>query len=242
MEFASAFLRREVEVLVLRADTAGRLRTGGGLFVVRPPSVREAVVLIEVLEAAGSVGDEGDDAWYAACQALRSWLPPSLSSLLGGSGTDRASAVEAVAALLKVGVPPATGAGAPGAPHYEAAEGALRLKARSQGWSAVVSEFASVFGYDPLGLPFAHFVLQHALLDEARAKQELALYRALTLASPSGDAEDHARRYDRLLVRAGLDEEALTAYRMEDALRRQREALPGVIAKIRRLRQDGALA
>lgn len=238
MEFASAFLQREVEVLVLRADRSGRLHTGGGHFVVRPPTVREAVVLIEVLEAASGEGEDAHDAWFAARQVLRSWLPPSLASLLAAEATDRASAVDAVAALLQVGVP----AAGVGAGRFDEAERALRLRARSESWSAVIADFASVYGYDPLGLPFPHFVLQHALLDEARAKHELALYRALTLASPYGEAEEHARRYDRLLVRAGLDAASLEAYRMEDALRRQREALPRISAKIQQLRDGGALA
>ena len=186
---ASSFISRDV-----RVATAGGVDLG--TYRVRPPSAREAITLIEVCE-----GEVSEDAFLAASDVLRTWLPARLWSLLLSRAFTRRAALEVALSLLSVGLPDGN------------AERETKKRAYRRSWDSVCAEYLHVYPSASLDDPWPLFVERCMRIDEIRAKASLDHFMGAAVASTG-------KGLDSLQQRAGFeevyDEEAAMAEQMRN--------------------------
>lgn len=184
----------EVEPVAVGPDGAYSL----GTFHIRHPTAREAICIIENAEA-------GEDGWYAVKNALRSWLPFRLYSILVSERMSRRGALKIASALLSVGIPEA-----------EKAAHEKRKKKAEARWGEMIAMYRHLYPMGSLDEPFPFWLSQLMEMDRVRSRDTIEHFTAAALAQ-TGSKDGIAA----LQRRAGHEEE----YDEEEALRRQKASL-----------------
>lgn len=194
---AAAYIERLVPVIARTREGVLDL----GTYRVRPPSAREAIMLLQVHREALS----DDDAWAVAADVMRSWLPARLWSRLLARTFPRRFALQLAVELLSVGLP-----------EVETKQGQMKQKAAARSWDSVVSEYLHVYPGASLEEPWPFFVDRCLAIDEVRALDELSAFMPYAVAQ-TGKGLDVIQRRAGQAPADEWDEEA--------ALARQRRSL-----------------
>ena len=177
-----------------------------GPYLVGPPTVRVALTILETCRGAGDAKHEQHNDYHAAfADAVKSWLPEKLSTLLLSSRMARADAVDIALQQMQVGTK--------GSPLYKGMEEKLKKKASRSSWGQILADYRSVYHCsiaDVLAEPWGLFIEQCEHVDRTRAKYELSVLSAVASMFSKNGAEGIMKRAGQVEVEE-LDEEERAA-------------------------------
>lgn len=174
----SSFAKREVWVDVGTPTGVARI----GPYLVNPPTVKTAIIVLETSPRATS----NDDYWFALVDGLREWLPVSFWSRLTGKNGSRALTCTIAPNLLLRGTDLLDKV------RLESLAERAKERAESLGWGRIMADYRSTYKSDPLVEPWGYFLEQLDHLDLVRARYEVSVLRSIAavLSTEKGLVDD----------------------------------------------------
>lgn len=202
--------------------------TPWGVVSARPPTLREALA---VLAAAQIAEDDPEEAMSVLHDALASWLPLRLSSLMTSRAYPAGDALSWALQAIEANAPEPADV-ATEAERSEAEAAGDEASWQDINWSGRIADYCAAYGTPPddvLEVPFGRFLVMLERTRRIHAREQLRRLRAQAL--PYADEKGRSRALDRLAEEAGYssssdeDEAPTSGMSEEEAIEWQKEQL-----------------